>query len=219
MRSLAEPAVLLRAALAAALTVLACYPRLANWGQRPNALWYLLAVVGWAAFVMWAAVFAWHERHGGVKLFRRDVSVQVWLSALGLGVAGGAVMFFFVDPTLREVSPTDFPRTASEWFERMLFNLALEQLFLCLAPFAFCARLFRTQRAGAIGVVLFSLLVFALKLQSLKTPLAGTLVALLAVFRTFSSVAMIGLLLRGGFWPLMLFTFVLQCRNLFALSP
>ncbi len=219
MRSLAEPAVLRRAAIAASLTALACYPRLANWSQRADALWYYVAVIGWATFVMWAAVFAWHERHGGVKLFRRDVSMRVWVAALSLGVAGGAVMFFLVDPILRETSPSDFPHTTSDWFERTLFNLVFEQLFLCLAPFAFCARLFQSQRAGAIGVVLFSLVVFALKVYGMIALMPGTLTGMLALFRTVSSVVMVGLLLRGGFWPLMLFAFVLQCRNLFALQP
>lgn len=218
VRSLAEPAVLLRAALAGTFSALACYPRLANWTHRKDDVWFLVAVVGWAAFVMWAAVFAWHERHSAAKLFPREVALSGWLTALGLGAAGGAVMFLFVDPELRKIAPTDFPATPGQWLDRMLFNLALEQLFLCFAAFAFLARLFQSRRAATIGVVLFSLLVFALKLQSVGARPSGELVLLLAVFRAVSSAATVWLYLRGGVWLVWLFAFALQCRHLFALG-
>ena len=85
MRSLAEPRVLLRAAVAGAVTAAACYPRLANWTQRQDAVWFLVAVMGWAGFVMWAAVFAWQEKHSGVRVFPRNVPARMWLATLGLG--------------------------------------------------------------------------------------------------------------------------------------
>mgnify|MGYP003331908283 FL=1 len=105
MRSLAEPRVLLRAAVAGAVTAAACYPRLANWTHRQDAVWFLVAVMGWAGFVMWAAVFAWHERYSGRKIFPTQIPVQLWLTALTLGVGGAVMSFYFGDPLLRLLAP------------------------------------------------------------------------------------------------------------------
>lgn len=216
MRSLAEPTVVLRAAIAAALTALACYPRLAHWGQRANAVWYLVAVVVWAAFVMWAAVFAWQERYGQRAVFPKSVSSKLWFIALTLGVLGAAISFHFGDPVLRQLAPTDFPRNPGQWLDHMLFNLALEQLFLCFAPFAFLVRLVPSAKAAAVGVVLFGLLVFALKLQSMKTTLAWDVALVMVIFRAIHSTVTIWLYLRGGAWLVWLFALLLQCRHWFA---
>ena len=126
MRSFTEPAVLLRAAIAAALTALACYPRLTHWSSREDAVWFLVAVIGWSAFVMWGAVFAWQERHGHVEVFPKNVPPKLWLITLALGVSGAAISFHLGDPTLRQLAPTDFPRNPGQWAEHVLFNLALE---------------------------------------------------------------------------------------------
>lgn len=219
MRSFTEPIVLLRAAIAAALTALACYPRLAHWGQRADAVWFYEAVIGWSAFVMWAAVFAWQERHGRVEVFPKAVPQKLWLITLALGVSGAAISFHFGDPALRQLVPTDFPSNPGQWLDHVLFNLALEQPFLCFAPFAFLVRLLPSAKAAAIGVLLFGLLVFALKLQSLKTALAWDVALVMVLFRAIHSAVTVWLYLRGGVWLVWLFALLLQCRHWFAFAP
>lgn len=216
MRSFTEPAVLLRAALAAALTALACYPRLAHWGQRPDAVWFYVAVIGWAAFVMWAAVFAWHEKHGQREVFPKRVPAHLWLVTVALGLVGAALSFHFGDPTLRRLAPTDFPQNLGQLADHVLFNLALEQLFLCFAPFAFCVRLLPSVKAAGVGVVLFGLLVFALKLHSVPVALPWDLTLGLVCFRALHSAVTVWLYYRGGVWLVWLFALLLQCRHLFA---
>lgn len=218
MRSLAEPAVLLRAAIAGALSALACYPRLANWTHRKDDVWFLVAVVGWAVFVMWAAVFAWHEKHGRLEVFPKRVPPNLWLVALALGGAGAAISFHFGDPTLRQLAPTDFPQNPTQWAEHALFNLAMEQLFLCFAPFAFFVRLLPSAKAAGISVVLFGLLVFALKLQSVSAALTWDVAVGLVCFRALHSAVTVWLYLQGGVGLVWLFAFLLLCRHWFAFS-
>ena len=218
MRSFTEPADLVRAAIAAALTALACYPRVEHWTQREDAVWFLIAVVGWSAFVMWAAVFAWHKRHGGHAVFPKGVSPKLWLTTLALGGVGAAISFHFGDPTLRQLAPTDFPRNPGQFAEHLLFNLAFEQLFLCFAPFAFCVRLLPNAKAAGVGVVLFGLLVFALKLQSVAAAITWDLALGLVFFRALHSAVTVWLYWQGGVWLVWLFAFLLQCRHLFELG-
>lgn len=165
---------------------------------------------------MWAAVFAWQERHGQRAVFPKSVSSKLWFIALTLGVLGAAISFHFGDPVLRQLAPTDFPRNPGQWLDHMLFNLALEQLFLCFAPFAFLVRLVPSAKAAAVGVVLFGLLVFALKLQSMKTTLAWDVALVMVIFRAIHSTVTIWLYLRGGAWLVWLFALLLQCRHWFA---
>lgn len=219
MRSLTEPAVLLRAAIAGALSALACSPRLVNWTHRKDDVWFLVAVVGWAAFVMWAAVFAWHEKHGQREVFPKRVPPNLWLVALALGVVGAAISFHFGDPTLRQLAPTDFPSNPVQWTEHVLFNLAMEQLFLCFAPFAFFVRLLPGARSAAIATVLFGLLVFALKLHGSSPNLPWDFVLGLVCFRALHSAVTVWLYLQGGVWLVWLFAFLLQCRHWFAFAP
>ena len=222
MRSLAEPAVLLRATVAGALTAAACYPRLVHWTQREDAVWFLVGVVGWAGFVMWAAVFAWHSKHGQCEVFPKAVSASGWFAALGLGGLGAAIAFHFGDPTLRQLAPTDFPQNFNQWGEHLLFNLALEQPFLCFAPFAFFVRLLSSVKAAAAGTVLFGLLVFVLKLQSLTPDLSPGLVLGLVLglmcFRAIHAAVTVWLYLRGGAWLVWLFALLLQARHWFAFN-
>lgn len=217
MRSLAEPAVLLRAGVAAGVTALACYPRLVKW--RADDVWFFVGVIGWAAFVLWAAVFAWHQKHARREVFPRDVPPRLWLITLALGGLGAAISFHWGDPMLRQLAPTDFPRNPVQWADHALFNLAMEQLFLCFGPFAFCVRLLPSVRAAAIGVVLFGLLVFALKLQSVSAVLTWETAFGLGLFRALHSAVTVWLYVRGGVWLVWLFALLLLSRHWFAFGP
>ena len=201
--------------LAGVLSALACSPRLAHWPRRPDDVWFLVAVMGWAAFVMWAAVFGWQAKHGQREVFPKRVPAHLWFVTVALGLVGAAISFHFGDPTLRRLAPTDFPQNPGQFAEHVLFNLALEQLFLCFAPFAFGVRLLPSVKAAGVGVVLFGLLVFALKLQSLAAALPWDLVLGLVCFRALHSAVTVWLYCQGGVWLVWLFALLLQCRHLF----
>jgi hypothetical protein len=216
VRSLADPSVLLRAFVAGAFTAVLCYPRLAHWTQREDSVWFLVAMVGWVAFMMWAAVFAWHERHARRELFPSQIPAPLWLTAVSLGLAGAALSFHFGDPALRQLAPTDFPQNPAEWAEHLLFNLALEQLFLCFAPFAVFVRLLPNVRAAAVATVLIGLLVFTLKLRDLATDLPLDAKLVLVAFRALHGAVTVWLFTQGGVWLVWLFAVLLQSRHWFA---
>lgn len=218
MRSFAQPAVLWRAALAGALTAAACYPRLAHWTHRPDAVWFLDAALGWAGFVMWAAVLAWQERYGRREVFPKRVSARLWLVTLALGASGAVMSFFWGDPLLRQLAPTDFPHNPAQWVEHLLFNLALEQVFLCFAPFAFSVRLWPNAKAAAVCTVLFGLLVFTLKLGGNVAAISWPTLAGMMFFRALHSAVTVWLYLRGGVWLVWLFATLLLARHWFALG-
>jgi hypothetical protein len=175
-------------------------------------------VIGWAAFVMWAAVFAWHEKHGQRPVFPKRVPLNLWLIALALGVFGAVIAFHAGDPMLRQFAPTDFPRNPTQWTEHVLFNLAMEQLFLCFAPFAFFVRLLPGVKVASVATVLFGLLVFALKLESVSAALTWDVALGLALFRALTSAAVVWLYCQGGVWLVWLFALLLQCRHWFAFN-
>lgn len=99
-----------------------------------------------------------------------------------------------------------------------MFNLALEQPFLCFAPFAFCVRLLPGVKSAAVAAALFALFVFGLKLSELKHGLPiGTVLALMA-FRAVQSSVVLWLYVRGGAWLVWLFALLLHSRHWFAFN-
>lgn len=218
MRSLADPDVLGRALLAGTISAVACYPRLANWSQREEAVWLLLALVEFTAFAMWAAVFAWHEKHGGRALMPRNVPAPFWGLTVALGAAGAAVAFHFGDVALRQIAATDFPQNAHEWAEHLLFNLAMEQLFLCFAPFALGLRLLPNATAAGVTTVLFGLFVFALKLREVPADLPADFVGVLLACRAAQGAVTVWLYRQGGLVAVWLFVLLLQIRHWFAFA-
>ncbi|NBR86858.1 MAG: hypothetical protein EBS84_08515 [Proteobacteria bacterium] len=218
MRSLAQPAVLWRAAIAGVLTAAAGYPRLANWTQRPDALWFLDAALGWAGFVMWAAVLAWHRGYSGHEVFPRQIPGHLWWTAGALGVGGAIISYHWGDPLLRQLAPTDFPRTPGAWVEHLLFSLALEQVFLCFAPVAFLVRLWPNVNVAATGTVLFSLFVFTLKLDAGAAAVPGLVLAGMFLFRALHSGVTVWLYLRGGAWLVWFFATLLLTRLWFSFA-
>ena len=69
MRDLAEPEVLKKSIAAAAVSAVACLPRLHAWETRKYPVWYLESVLFLGAIVFWAFVFAWHSKYSGRPLF------------------------------------------------------------------------------------------------------------------------------------------------------
>ena len=218
MRSLADPDVLGRALLAATISAVACYPRLANWSQREDAVWVLLGLIEFTAFAMWAAVFAWHEKHGGRALMPRAVPARFWAMTIALGTAGAMAAFHFGDPALRRIAFADFPQNAHAWAEHLLFNLAMEQLFLCFAPFAVGLRLLPNATAAGVTTVLLGMFVFALTLRSVATAMPPELTVALLAFRAVQSAVTVWIYWRGGLVAVWVFVVLLQIRHWFAFS-
>src|SRR2546422_6201918 len=109
MRSLAQPEVLRRAAIAASISALVCYPRLSLWANRAYPLWYLEAVLLLGGTVLWAFVFAWHTKYAGRPVFSLKVEPVPLGVATCSGLTAAVVLYFFVDPAMRLRSPEEYP--------------------------------------------------------------------------------------------------------------
>jgi hypothetical protein len=155
MRSLAQPRVLKLAALAGAATTLACLPRLVLWQTRVYPVWYLATLMFLGSIVLWAFVFAWHEQYSGRPAFTRVLPLAEVRLATWAGILGGLILYLFVDPPLIRRTPTEYPRSVSQWLAMGLFHMGFEQLFLLFAPFAWCVRLTRRTQIAAVFTVGF----------------------------------------------------------------
>jgi hypothetical protein len=214
MDSLVRKDTLQSAAVAAAISTLVCYPRLALWSERPNALWFLGVMLLLVSFLLWSFVFAWYPQHLRRPVIQSQPAVSTWALAVMGGAVGGLLLLFAVDPTLRNVRPTDYPTTLAAWIFATLFNLGFSQLFLCYAPMAFFLRLFR-QPAVAVGLtVLFGLGLLAAQLDVVGFELEPRFVLGLYLLRAlFGGIAAL-LFLRGGLLPAATWTLLLECRLL-----
>jgi hypothetical protein len=204
MRALAETNVLTKAAMAAMITSLAAYPRLATWTERGGPVGFLLLMLLWTTFVLWSFVFGWHERYSGKSFFRFSVPLKLWALASLVGLAGAILLILVVDPQLRLTTPKDYPTNLKSWGSTGLFTLAFDPLFLCFAPFAFFIRLFRKPNIATVLTVLFGVFVLYLKLSSSKALPPMWLVAVLALMRVAGGFVTVYVYFQGGallvFW-------------------
>ena len=217
MRSLAQPAVLARAGVAAFATTLTCYPRLAFWNERPWPLPIGLLAMFLTTFVLWAFVFAWHEQYTGKPVFPNRIQPKLWAFATLYGLVAAILLKFCFDPEYRLTSPTSYPANVPKWVAMTLFALALDPLFGTFAAYAFFVRLARKQHVATALTVIFGMFVSFLKLHSLpKQPPAWLMTEVMAgtVAGAFFSIYFY---LEGGawlvWWPLLL----TQLRHLVSL--
>src|SRR5258706_3563023 len=105
MRALAEPEVLRRAALAAIVSALACFPRLQAWETRIYPIWYLETVLFLGAIVLWGFVFAWHTKYSGGPVFTFRPHRVAFIAATVAGCARGGVTLLDVDPLVLTRTP------------------------------------------------------------------------------------------------------------------
>jgi len=218
VRSLSQPAVMWRAAMAALLTITACYPRLALWQDRPQALGFLAALLGLVSFVMWAFVLAWLPEHARTTLLPRRFDHRLWTLATLVGLAGGGLLWGVFDPSLRPLLPQDYPATRMAWVAATLFHLTFVQLFLAFAPLAFFARLLGDRLVAAALTVLFGLFLLLVQVNAAEVALSTWLVAgMIAVRILFGALGMY-LLLRGGLLPVSWSAFLIQLRLLIGLE-
>lgn len=215
MRLLAQPAVLKQAVIAAALSTLAAWPRLAGWSESPNPLWFLAGVLFWAAFCMWAAVFAWHGPFAKRVVVDWDISLREWVNVTLVGVVGAVVLTYTSDPSWRLLRPQDFPASTATWIAQTLFYLGFEQLFAFFAPFALFVRLTGLLRVSIVATALLRLVVLGLQLYAADPAPSVAGAVLLGGTRVAVTLAVLIFYLRGGVLPVWWLGFVLQSRHWF----
>jgi hypothetical protein len=217
VRDLAQPETLKSAALAAGLTVLACYPRLLFWTKRVHPLWYLEATIFLGAIVLWAFVFAWHTQYSRCPVFTLKPGGAVFAGATVSGILGGLALHFFLDPTLRLRTPEDYPADLRQWIAITLFTLGFSQLFLLFAPFAWLLRLLRNRWMAALLTVSFGVFVLVIKTSSSPEPYPAALFAALLLARILSGCLGVFFYLRGGVLLVWWLGLLIEARHLIEL--
>jgi hypothetical protein len=198
MRSFTQPGVLARAGVAALLSGLACYPRLATWPQRIYPVILLWLVLVWAMFVLWGFVFAWQFQYANRPVFESKFQPKLWGTATLYAVLVALLARYGLDPKLRLLTPGTYPVDWNSWLVMGLFGLALEPLFLCFASFAFFIRLSRKQEAAVALTVIFGLLVLALRLNAAAALASPWLIVELLALRIVAGFVSLYFYLRGG---------------------
>jgi hypothetical protein len=218
MRSFAQPKVLGRALIAALLSGLACYPRLATWGERGAPVSLLWPVLVWAMFVLWGFVFAWQFEYAHRPVFMAKFNPKLWAITTVCAVAAGLLLHFTVDPPLRALTPLVYPTDWRSWIIMGLWALAFEPLFLCFAPFAFFIRLARRQDPALALTVTFTVFVLALRIHSSPTLPPLLLLVELVALRVLAGFASLYLYLQGGAFLVWWTMFVLYLRYIFDMT-
>jgi hypothetical protein len=193
---------------------LACYPRLSLWGNRSAPLWYLEAVIFFCAIVLWSFVFAWHTTYTKQPVFTFKLEPRLFALVTVTGIAVAAGLHLFFDPSLRLKIPEEYPANPEQWFALVLFSLAFNQLFLVFAPFAWLIRLFQNQWVATGLTVLFGVLVLAIKIRHIPTPIPDPLFATLLAGRVAMGFLAVSFYLRGGVLLSLWWTFLVEARHL-----
>ena len=218
MRHLVQPGITKSAAIAGLATALLCYPRFALWTQRSHPIWYLEAATFCGSFVLWAFVFAWHTPLTQRPVFTLRIGARAWLPATAAAVVMAYILHRFLDPSLRQTTPQDYPLSLAQWAAMTLFSLALNQLFLVFAPFAWLMRLGRREVIAVALTVAFDVVVLLLKTHSAPEPIPHALLAPLVGVRFTLSLLAVSFYLRGGVLLASWCALIVQARHLFGLA-
>jgi hypothetical protein len=214
MRHLLQPQVLKLSVIAGLVSALAAYPRLGTWSNRSAPVWYLEATIFFCTVILWGFVFAWHTRYTGRPVFVFKVATKPFIVVTLLGILMGMVYHQWFDPSLRTVLPKEYPADVKSWFAFSLFTLAVNQLFLIFAAFAWFIRLTKNLKLTVSLTALLGAFVLALKIGTLPTsPSLSLLVALLLV-RIAAGFLAVGIYLRGGVISVWWWTLLFQARLL-----
>ena len=214
MRHLFQPRVLNLAVIAALASALACYPRLSLWLNRSAPVWYLEGAIFLCGIVLWGFVFAWHTQYTHRPVFILKPEPKAFIAATVVGIVAAAVFDLLLDPSLRSKIPEDYPADLEHWFAMVLFSLAINQLFLLFAPFAWLMRLFKNRWVATNLTVLFGALLLAMKIQSLPTQLPPLLFAALLTGKIVMGFLAVSFYLRGGVLLIWWWTFLFEARHL-----
>ena len=208
MRHLLQPRVLNQAVLAAAITALASYPRLALWTEKQLPIPLLLSAIFICGIVMWSFVFAWHTSYTHRPVFFIQPGQKLFTGVTFAGLAFALSYKLWPDPALRSALPHEYPANLSAWLATVPFALTFSLLFLTFAPFDWLMRLCRNERIALGLTAAFATGVAAMKLQAHANAIpTDVFIGCLAV-RFFSGLMATFLYLRGGialawWWTLM----------------
>jgi len=202
------------AAVGAAMTSLASYPRLVLWSDRAHQLWFLALTLAWASFILWSFVFAWHAKFSRCPFFFARADLKLFSTATGSGLLGALALELWIDPVLRPLVPDDYPATLESWLAMTLFALSFDQLFLCFAPFAFFLRLTRRPRTAGGLTVLFGVFLLYLQARARLGQAALLFVIGLFAWRAVAGFLSVFFLVKGGAIMTLWWVFLLQLRHL-----
>jgi hypothetical protein len=214
MRALAQPAVLKAAVMAATVSALACYPRVAFWPTRKYPIWYLELLLLFGGTVLWAFVFAWHTQYTRGRVITLKLPPTTLGVATVFGLSAAGLLHWWIDPLLRARTPEDYPATFGQWMAMTLFSLGFTQLFLVFAPFAWLVRLFKGRTAAIPLTVLFGTIVMMIKNHAAPQPVPSPLFLELLTVRIVGSLITIYFYLRGGVLLVWWWTLIIQARLL-----
>ena len=218
MRHLLQPQVLKAAGIASIVSTLACYPRLALWLTRPDAIWFLELNLFVCSMILWGGVFAWHAPYTGrpVFTFKMEPGPLAVATLTALGMA--AVDHLWLDPALRLKFPEDYPPDLGHWLAAVPFSFALIHLFLVFAPCDWVMRLTRNRWVAMILTGLFTAGVQALRIHKLTEPISPWLAMALLALRFAGGFLAVWFYLRGGVLLVWWWAFILECRHLINLG-
>ncbi len=119
--------------MAGLLTTLASLPALATAPGHPHLLSLAAPLFYFCVFLLWAFVFAWHFQYTARPVFQAPFQPKLWLGATLYGLAVGLLVWQFLDPSLRQIVPAEYPASAASWVT--CFKSVLGPLYVCFAPF------------------------------------------------------------------------------------
>ena len=218
MRSLAQPEVLKLAGTGALASALACYPRLSLWPHRNYPIWYLEAIIFLGGIFLWAFVFAWHTKYAQRRVVAFQMELTPFVLATLAGIVAAVILHLALDPSLRLKTPEDYPARLDQWIAMTLFSLALTQLFLVFAPFAWSLRVFQSRPVAILFTVLFGVFVMMLKTRTSLTPLPSSLFWALILARIVVGGLSLYFYWRGGLMLASWWVLLLQARHLLHLG-
>lgn len=214
VRRLAQPKVVASAAIAAALSALLSLPRMLLWEGRKFPLWYVEATMFLGGFVLWAFVFAWHTEYTHRPVFTLKVKLPVFAAATLAAILVGLGLHFFLDPSLRLITPEDYPSDFAHWIASTLFSLAFTQLFLFFAPFAWLMRLFKNEQVATWSTVALGVLVLLLKVHASPKPPPYSVFFELLILRIALGYLGVWFYLRGGILIVWWLGLLVEARHL-----
>lgn len=214
MRRLAQPKVVASAAIATVLSAAFSLPRMELWEKRKLPVWYLESTVLLGGFVLWAFVFAWHTEYTKRPVFTVRIKLPVFAAATVIGIAAALILHYFIDPSIRRVTPEDFPPDFAHWIASLLFSFAFTQLFLIYAPFAWLMRLFRNEEAAMWLTVALNVVVLVMRSHATPASLPALLFVELVALRILSSYLGLWFYLRGGILLVWWLDLLMEARHL-----
>jgi hypothetical protein len=214
MRHFLQPRVLNLASLAALVSTLACYPRLSLWLNRAAPIWYLEATIFVCCIILWGFVFAWHTQYTKRPVFSFKLEPGPFSAVTVIGIIAAAAFHLWLDPLLRPKMPEEYPVDLNHWIAAVLFSLALNQLFVIFAPFAWLIRLFKNRWVATSLTALFGTCVLAMKIQLLPSPVPPLLLAALLAGRIVMGFLVVSFYLRGGVVLVWWWTVLFEARHL-----